>query len=46
MLQRGDRAMVGVSPEVRDDLAEIRDERELPNLNQAVRQLLDGENNA
>lgn len=32
--------MVGVEPGVRDDLADIRDERDLPNINEAVKVLL------
>jgi len=37
--------MVGVSPEVRDDLAEIRDDRGLQNMNEAVKLLIGGESN-
>jgi hypothetical protein len=38
--------MIGVSPEVRDDLADLRDERGDQNLNQTVERLLYGEDNA
>ena len=42
-----DQTTVGpLEPEVRDDLAEYRDERDLPSYNEAVKELLDGEDNA
>jgi len=41
-----ERTTVGVHTDVRDDLAEVRDERDLPSINEAVKTLLGSEDNA